>query len=61
VENCTRELVAVFTPVQLRQRTPALVLIVNVGQCVNRLVNPPEFGDGLRKFRGSVPEFAVCA
>src|SRR4051812_2114727 len=47
MENDASELVALFAPVELDQDTPAVSLVVDVGQQVLGLDDAAEFGQGL--------------
>jgi hypothetical protein len=48
-ENDARDAVATFSAVELRQRAPAHVFVIDVAKRMQGFVNAPEFSDGLRQ------------
>ena len=53
VEDRPRHAVAALTPVQLREDSPAIGLVIEVGQQVERLGHPPQLADRPRQGRGT--------
>ena len=53
VEDRPRHAVATLSAVQLREDAPAVGLVIDVGQQVERLGHPPQFADRPRQGRGA--------
>ena len=50
------EFVTVFAAIELREGAAALGFIINVRETVDGFVDPSQFCNRLRKFRGVIPD-----